>query len=71
MRNERYYELAAKVRDNLDECGIRLDLNNPCDRAILDVCGLTKEEAFELLSLFDAIQCDTDDDTLLMRTDTP
>lgn len=62
---ERYYELAAKVRENLDECGIALDLNHPADRAILDECGLTREEAFEFLSLFDERQVsdDVQDDT--------
>lgn len=59
----RYYELAAKVRENLDECGIRLDLNCPCDRAILTECGLTPAEAFEFLALFDAKQNDFEDDT--------
>ena len=71
MRTQRYYELAAKVRDNLDDCGIRLDLTCPCDRAILEECGLTKAEAFEFLSLFDAIECDNDDDTVVTRMQPP
>lgn len=67
MRTQRYYELAAKVRDNMDDCGIKLDLNCPCDRSILSECGLTEEEVFEFLSLYDAIQCDTDDDTVVTQ----
>jgi hypothetical protein len=63
MRTERYYELAAKLTKDMDECGIKLDLDCPCDRAILTECGLTAEESLEFLGLFDAIQCDTDDDT--------
>ena len=69
MRTMRYYELAAKVRDNADECGIQLDLTCACDRAILTECGLTAEEAFEFLALFDSIECDNDDETV--RTEVP
>jgi len=63
MRTERYYQLEAKVRRNLDDCGIKLDLHCPCDRAILTECGLTPEEALEFLSLFDADEYDCQDDT--------
>jgi len=63
MRTERYYELAWKVRDNLDDAGIKLDLSCPCDRAILSECGLTPEETFEFLALYDAIQANEDEPT--------
>jgi hypothetical protein len=56
MRTNRYYELAWKVRDNIDEAGIKLDLNCPCDRAILSECGLTPSEVLEFLGLWDAGQ---------------
>lgn len=55
-RTHRYYELAHKVRANLDDAGVKLDLSCPCDRAILSECGLTSDEAFEFLSLWDDIQ---------------
>jgi hypothetical protein len=58
MRTNRYYELAWKVRDYVDAAGFSLDLSDPCDRAILSECGLTSEEAFEFLSLWDSIQDD-------------
>lgn len=63
MNSLRYYELAAKLDDEIHESGIRLDLNCPCDRAILSECGLTAEEAFEFLALFDAQNYDGEDDT--------
>jgi len=63
MRTERYYELAWKVRDAIDDAGIKLDLDCPCDRAILSECGLTPEETFEFLALYDAIRADDDEDT--------
>jgi len=50
----RYNELARKVRDDIEESGIKLALNCPADRAILSECGLTAEEVFEFLALFDA-----------------
>lgn len=56
MRTKRYYELAWKVRDAIDDAGIKLDLDCPCDRAILSECGLTASEALEFLSLWDAIR---------------
>lgn len=57
-RTKRYYELAWKVRNNMDEAGIKLDLDCPCDRAILSECGLTEAEAFEFLSLWDDVQAE-------------
>ena len=57
-RTLRYYKLAWKVRDSLDADGISLDLNCPCDRAILDECGLTPKEAAEFLTLWDEIQAE-------------
>lgn len=53
LQASRYIELTKKLLDDLN--GIKLDLSDPCDRAILNVCGLTDEETFELLSLFDAL----------------
>lgn len=73
LRTPRYFELAWKVRNNLDDAGIKLDLNCPCDRAILSECGLTEGEAFEFLSLWDAVQ-DEDrrfDDTRRVQVTTP
>lgn len=69
MRTKRYYELAAKISKEMDESGIKLDLNCPCDRAILTEFGLTDKESFEFLSLFDAIECDNDEPTI--RTEVP
>lgn len=61
----RYNELVRRVLDDTEECGIKLDLNHPADRAILSECGLTEGEAFELLSLFDRRWDDvSDDDTV-------
>ena len=63
MTTHRYYELAAKLDDEVHECGIKLDLNCPCDRAILSECGLTTEEAFEFLSLWDEAHGEIEEET--------
>jgi hypothetical protein len=63
MTTKRYYELAAKLDDEIYEVGIKLDLNCPCDRAILSECGLTPEEAFELLSLWDEAHDESEEET--------
>lgn len=66
MTNEqlaRYTELSTLVRRETEESGIKLDLNCPCDRAILSECGLTEGEVFELLSLYDLRWGDVADDT--------
>lgn len=47
---KRYAELVSLVQDD----GIDLDLDCPCDRSILDVC-VSDEEARELLALHDRI----------------
>lgn len=45
---KRYATLVEKVQDD----GIELDLNCPCDRSILDEC-ISSDEARELLALHD------------------
>ena len=64
MTNARYNELSLRLRAETEESGVKLDLNCPCDRAILSECGLTPEETFEFLALFDAMWDDGDDDTI-------
>lgn len=72
-RTNRYFELAHKVRANLDDAGLRLDLDCPCDRAILSECGLTPEEAFEFLALWDTVQAEDRrfDETRRTQVETP
>ena len=55
----RYIELSKKLLKDLN--GVKLDLSDPCDRAILDVC-LVPSEAYELLSLYDALNAPDLDD---------
>lgn len=49
MKTDRYSHLKARATQDVD-----LDLNDPSDRAILDVC-LNPEEAAELLELHDEL----------------
>lgn len=49
MRIDRYQHLLARAQRDCD-----LNLNDPSDRAVLDVC-LDKEEAEELLQLHDEL----------------
>jgi len=56
----RYIELSKKLQKDLN--GIKVDLDDPCDRAILEVCNLSKSETFELLSLHDALHAPDLDD---------
>lgn len=60
LQASRYIELSKKLLDYLK--GIKLDLSDPCDRAILSVSGLTDEETFELMSLHDALNAPDLDD---------
>ena len=71
LQASRYIELSKKLLKDLN--GIKLDLSDPCDRSILNVCGLTDEETFELLSLYDALNApdlDELDDTVKVTIST-
>ena len=50
MKTDRYIHLKARATQDVE-----LDLNDPSDRAILDVCGLNTDEAAELLELHDEL----------------
>lgn len=58
----RYSELYVKALRNAADAGFKLDLEDELDRSILDVCGLTPKEAFELLSIYDELHAPAEDE---------
>lgn len=50
MKIDRYEHLKARATSE-----VSLDLEDPCDRAILTECGLSEEEAAELVQLHDEL----------------